>query len=159
MTGRAGIGRTWIGRAGISRTWLGTVMLAILLFACGTEENGGLKVTDGWARQTTRDQVSGVAYFVIENSSEVDRLIGIETDIAERAMLHLSETVEGVSRMHPMSAVAIPTGVPVVLGPGGLHVMLVGLTEQLRVGESFELTLVFERAGRVDVEIDIKTGS
>ncbi len=148
----------------INRAGTVGLLLAILLAACGGEEteqagqNGSLTVTDGWARETSRDQIAGVAYFVIENGGPVDRLVGFETSIADRAMLHLSETVDGVSRMHPMAALAIPSGVPVILAPGGLHVMMVGLTGQLHIGDRFELVLIFESAGRVPVEIEVQAG-
>lgn len=136
------------------------VRLAILVFLAGCGGNGeaDIEVSGAWARETRPGQLSGVAYFTVENSGPVDRLTGVETEIADRATIHLSETVDGISRMRAMQAVAIPENVPVVLAPGGLHVMLVGLESPLELDRTFALTLVFERAGRIEVEVAVTLG-
>jgi copper(I)-binding protein len=139
--------------------WLAGFVLVALLTACGGEEEvSGITITDAWARETTAEQSAGVAYFTLENAGPVDRLVAINVGIADRALIHRSETVDGVSRMRPMRAVAIPTGVPVIFQPGGLHVMLVGLKDQLRLGQRFQLVLEFEHAEDITFDIRVQAG-
>jgi len=59
-------------------------------------------------------------------------------------------------RMRPLTALDIPAGHDVTLGPGGAHIMLLGLTQPLREGQSFPLTLSFEHAGPRQVTVVIE---
>ena len=83
-----------------------------------------------------------------------DRLIAVETGIAERAEIHTTETgADGVAKMvHLPDGVEIPAGDTVVLERGGLHVMFMGLTGAMKEGDMVPATLVFEHAGRVEIE-------
>ncbi len=60
--------------------------------------------------------------------------------------------------MHPVDRVDVPAGATVALEPGGYHLMIEGLTAPLRAGDRLELDLVFQRAGRIVVEADIRDG-
>lgn len=100
---------------------------------------------------------SAAGYLAISNGgTEADRLLAVEGEFAQRIMLHTTEfSAEGVARMTHLDAIDIPAGETVVLEPGGMHVMLMGLTGTLAEGEAVPATLVFERAGRVEVEFAI----
>ena len=63
---------------------------------------------------------------------------------------------QGVGRMVPVQAVDVPSGAEAKLAPGGLHVMLIGLKQPLKEGQTFPLTLNFEHAGPVTVEVAIE---
>ncbi|MFO1201647.1 MAG: copper chaperone PCu(A)C [Tabrizicola sp.] len=94
---------------------------------------------------------------IVNNGTEADRLIGIETDIAAKAEVHESKVdASGVGTMEPVEALEIPAGGTVSLERGGYHVMLMGLTGKLTEGEMHKATLVFERAGRVEIEFMIE---
>jgi copper(I)-binding protein len=58
--------------------------------------------------------------------------------------------------MRPVEAIEVTPGAPIVLQPGGLHVMLIGLKAPLKEGERFPLTLTFERAGTIEVEVVVE---
>jgi len=90
----------------------------------------------------------------IDNAgSEPDRLIGVETDRAEAAALHAMVRDGDVMRMRPVEGgIEIPANGHVLLAPGGRHIMLVGLRQRLVEHSKIALTLIFERAGRRDVE-------
>lgn len=98
---------------------------------------------------------SAAGYMAIANSgAEADRLIAVETPFAKSAQVHTTETgADGVARMiHLPDGVEIPAGDTVVLEPGGMHIMLMGLTRTLTKGDMVAATLVFEHAGPVAVE-------
>ncbi len=93
---------------------------------------------------------------IINNGAEADRLIGIETGIAAKAELHESTVdANGVGSMTHLDGADIPAGGTLGLERGGLHVMFFGLTQTLRDGERHKATLIFERAGRVEIEFMI----
>ncbi len=93
-------------------------------------------------------------YMGITNSgTEDDKLIGVETDAAAEAQLHISQvSADGVATMTHLESIDIPAGDTVVLERGGLHVMLMGLTGTLTEGDMVKATLVFEHAGKVEME-------
>ena len=93
---------------------------------------------------------------IVNNGAEDDRLIGVETDIAGKSEVHESKVdANGVGTMEPVAALDIPAGGTVSLDPGGLHVMFMGLKEKLAEGEMRKVTLIFEKAGRVEIEFMI----
>lgn len=101
---------------------------------------------------------TGAAYLTIRNDGDQpDRLIAGETGIARAVEFHRIAAEGDLMRMQPLpEGVEIPAGGEVVFAPGGYHVMLIGLTENLRNGDDFELTLRFERAGDVEVPVDVR---
>jgi copper(I)-binding protein len=93
---------------------------------------------------------------IVNDGSAADRLLGIETGFAKRAMLHTTEHAEdGVARMVHLTAIDIPADGTVTLARGGLHIMLMGLTGPLSEGDIVPATLIFEKAGRVEVEFHV----
>jgi copper(I)-binding protein len=102
-------------------------------------------------------KVAGGYMAIANTGTEPDRLIGIETDFAAKAEVHESKVdASGVGTMDPVPALEIPAGGTVSLEQGGLHVMLMGLTNKLTEGEVHKATLIFERAGRVEIEFMIE---
>lgn len=90
---------------------------------------------------------------ISNNGTEADRLIGVETDAAAKSQVHMTEVgADGVAKMGHVELVEIPPGDTVLLEPGGLHVMLMGLTGTLTEGDMVKATLIFENAGRVEIE-------
>ncbi|MEM8582390.1 MAG: copper chaperone PCu(A)C [Pseudomonadota bacterium] len=119
---------------------------------------GEITVSDAYARASSAVAKTGAAFMVIENTgSEADRLIEARSDIAARVELHthLSDG-DGVMRMIEVKdGFAVPAGGKHMLARGGDHVMFMGLTTPLKDGDSVAVTLVFERAGEVEVEIPV----
>ena len=129
--------------------------------AAGEFRLGDLTIRQPWARASAGPARAGVVYLTIVNSGAApDRLLRIASPAAKRASLHESVMRGGVMSMRPVEAAGIAPGATVELKPGGLHVMLMGLTAPLRKGDSFPLSLTFEKAGSVDVEVEVlKPGS
>ncbi len=122
---------------------------------------GDIRITHPWARASLSLKArNGVSYITVYNSgSRTDRLIGASTYIADRAELHTHEMKGDVMKMRPVEAVEIPAGGTVEFEPGGLHIMLLGLRTPLRKGMTFPMTLEFESAGDVDVDVVIEAGT
>ena len=113
---------------------------------------GDLRVNHPWARASTVRH--GAVYMAIENEGDqIDRLVQVSSPVAKKAQLHTHLIEEGVVMMRPVEAVEVHPGEPSVLRPGGIHVMLIGLGGPLREGDLFLLTLPFEKAGSVVLEV------
>ncbi len=123
----------------------------------GDSRLGDLVVSEPWARATIGQVKAGAAYLTLTNNgAATDRLVAVETPAAKRSELHGHSMDGGVMRMRPVEAIELAPGAPVVLRPGGLHVMLMGLKAPLKEGGRFSLTLVFEEAGRLEVEVRVE---
>ena len=135
------------------------VFAAALALPAAAEDvtQGGVTVSQPWARATIGQTTSGAAYLTLDSSgAETDHLIGVETPAAERADLH-GHTMEGdVMKMRPVERIEVAPGSPTVLQPGGLHIMLFDLEAPLVEGERFPATLIFEKAGRIEIEVQIE---
>ena len=134
------------------------ILLATLLLAsCSKSGAPDLQIADAWARETVAGQIATAAYMTIDNRGPGDdRLTGVEATAPARAMLHVSESSGGVSRMREMAAgLALPSGTAVQLKPGGTHVMITGLGAPLRSGDLMKLRLQFERSGARDVNVAV----
>jgi hypothetical protein len=114
-------------------------------------------VHDPYAITPVPGAPTGAAYMLIHNhSSEADRLLGARTPAARSAELHHHIEDEGVMRMRPVEGgLELRPGSVLLLGRGGAHVMLMGLTEPLVDGATFPLTLIFEKAGEIEVEVPV----
>lgn len=114
-------------------------------------------VMDPYARASTPTSKSGAIFFELMNHGEADRLIAASSDVASRTELHThQEDANGVMKMiHVEEGFELPAGDSVMLARGGKHVMLMGLTQPLEDGATVSLTLVFEKAGEVKVEIPV----
>ena len=107
-----------------------------------------------WARATPTVVKNGAVYMTIR-TAESDRLVAIDTRIAERSRLHSVIIEDDIARMRMIEAIDVVPSAPTVLEPGGLHIMLMGLKAPLVVGERFPLTLTFERAGAIEIEVEV----
>ena len=118
---------------------------------------GDLQIDHPWARATPGAITTGAAYLAVTATGTApDRLIAAETPRAARAELHAHIMDGDVMRMRQVSAIEINPGEPAVLKPGGLHIMLIGLTAPLREKERVPLTLTFEKAGKIEVQIAVE---
>ncbi|MEM1129239.1 MAG: copper chaperone PCu(A)C [Pseudomonadota bacterium] len=120
-----------------------------------------LTIEDPYARASTSMSTSGAAFFVIGNSADVDdRLVAASSPAADRVELHTHiEDANGVMRMVEVEdGIPVPSGGEAALKRGGDHVMFMGLKEPLEHGGVVPLTLVFENAGEmtIDVPVDLE---
>lgn len=134
-----------------------SLALAALLLSVGVAAAQTAPTVDQpWARATAGGGSTGSAYLTLTAHGQGDRLTGASTPAADMAELHRSSEDHGVMRMRPVEDLALEPGKPVTLAPGGLHLMLMGLKQPLKLGASFPLTLTFEHAPPVTVQVPIK---
>jgi hypothetical protein len=121
-------------------------------------EANGLRVAQGRVASVGPSAPTAAAYFSVTNAgATADRLVAAESAAARRVEMHAQELVDGVARMIALDdGIDLPPGATVELAQGGLHVMLMGLTEPLSPGDRVALTLVFERAGSVTLDLPVE---
>lgn len=118
--------------------------------------HGPIRITAPWTRAAAAGG-QGVGYMTLNNlGAAADRLITARSPVARTVELHTHIRDGDVMRMRPVPAIDLPSLGEVRLQPGGLHIMLIGLTAPLRQGETVPLTLVFERAGEVELGLAVQ---
>lgn len=118
---------------------------------------GNIAVSQPWARATAPGAPAGAAYLTVTNTGkQPDRLVAASTPAAKTTELHTHIHDNGVMRMRPVEAIEVPAGGTVALKPGGLHVMMMGLNAPLAQGSTVEVTLTFEKAGKVTVPVAVQ---
>lgn len=130
---------------------------AALLFALPAAAEG-IEVHDAYARTSSMMATSGAAFMMIHNTTgEADRLIGVKSDVAEKTELHThKEDANGVMKMiHVEEGFDLPADGMIEMARGGKHVMFLGLTQELTQGDVIDVTLVFEKAGDVTVQVPV----
>ncbi|MBX3531697.1 MAG: copper chaperone PCu(A)C [Rhizobiaceae bacterium] len=119
---------------------------------------GPIEVGHPWSRPTPPSAPVASGYVKLTNGgAETDRLVEITSPIGKRAEIHRSLVQDGVATMRPLTeGVAIEPGATVDFEAERLHVMFIEPTRQLKEDEKFPATLVFEKAGSVEVEFVVQ---
>jgi len=119
---------------------------------------GDIKIEIPWAKPSLKGVPNGAAYMTITNRGETDdTLLAAAADVSSAVELHTMSMTDGVMRMRQLEGgVPLPAGETVKLEPGGLHVMFIGLKQTLTAGESVPVTLTFEQAGTLEIEVNIE---
>ena len=155
-----------------SRVGLLLAALVVSSLAAGCSPGGDtaeIVVTDAWARPSPAMASAGAAYMTIRNNgTATDALVGASSPAATTVEVH--ETVVmgspapgasgdgGMMGMQPVKRLEIPAGGSVELKPGSYHIMLIGLKQDLKAGETIEITLTFEKAGEFSLSVPVKEG-
>lgn len=123
-----------------------------------TYRHDDLVIDRAWARATAPQQQNGAAYLTITNEgASAERILEVASPIAARVELHTHDVdAEGVMRMRQVEAIDVPAGEETALRPGGVHVMLIGLENRLVEGERFPLTITFETAAPLEIEVQVE---
>ena len=117
-----------------------------------------ISVQDPFARASAGMAQVGAAFMTLKNTSAAnDQLVAASSPVSATAELHNHIKDGDIIRMRQVPSIDVPAGGTVALQPGGLHVMLIGLKQPLREGETFPLTLTFAHAGAVTVEVPVKS--
>jgi len=134
--------------------------LTSMSFAVGAFAQGNsVEIKEAWARATPAGTHTGAAYVTLQSPTG-DRLTGASTPVAKTAEIHSMTMDNGVMKMRQVEGIDVPAGQPVTLKPGGYHIMLMGLTQPLKQGQTFPLTLTFAKAGSENVTVTVeKVGS
>ncbi|MBN2905769.1 MAG: copper chaperone PCu(A)C [Rhodobacteraceae bacterium] len=125
---------------------------------------GEISIEDPYARASTMMSKSGAAFMTITNGTDTDdRLVAAASDVAAKVELHTHIEAEGgvMQMVEVEEGFAIPAGTSRALKRGGDHVMFLGLTRPLEQGDMVQVTLSFEKAGDmvVDIPVDLTRGA
>jgi copper(I)-binding protein len=128
----------------------------LILSACGPKGEG-VQAENFWMRTGLKDGNSA-AYMMLTNFTDQDvALIGASSDVAAAVEIHLSSMgADGTMQMAQQESVAIPAGKALELKPGSYHVMFIGLTKDLVVGDEITLTLHFDGYDDVSLTLPVK---
>ena len=139
------------------------VLAALLLPACFANAHeykaGELEIAHPWSQELPPNAPNVAAYFVIHNSGKTaDHLLSVDSPIAGEAQLHEHVMQGDVMKMQHVPSVQIPAGGEVTFAPMAYHVMLLNLKDRslLSDGKRFPLTMHFEKAGDVQVEVAVE---
>ena len=135
------------------RLFVVSVLLTLTLAACGAG-GGEFQVNDVWARPGLAGGNSAV-FFVIHNPGSADMLLSASSDIADAVEMHKTIMQDGNMEMVQQMNVPVPTG-ETAFAPGDLHVMLIGLKNELKPGDTFTLILNFENAGEKTLNVTVR---
>jgi copper(I)-binding protein len=132
-------------------------VLAIATAHARDYKAGALDVSDPWSRATPKGASVAAGYMKITNSGTApDRLISGSADVASKFEVHEMSMENGVAKMRPVNGgLEIKPGQTVEFKPGSFHVMFVGLKKPLANGDHIKATLVFEKAGTLNLEFDV----
>ena len=142
------------------RTILLAAILALLANAASAREYkaGSLEIKNPWARATPKGAaVAGGYMTIINRGTTADRLIGGSSPVAGKFEMHEMKVEQGVMRMRPLTqGLEIKPGATVEFRPGSYHLMFLQLKAPFEQGKNVKGTLVFEKAGTVEVEYAIE---
>ncbi|MCW2293142.1 copper(I)-binding protein [Pseudomonas sp. BIGb0408] len=118
---------------------------------------GDIEIIHPWSRELPPVAPTAAAYFVLKNQgSDADRLLTVSTSVARKAELHEHVHADGAMKMQQVMSIEIPAGGEVKFEPMGYHVMLINVKQQAKAGDHFPLTLTFEKAGAVEVDVVVQ---
>jgi copper(I)-binding protein len=128
-----------------------------LLTACGTEQ--GIEVHEAWIRPAAKGD-NGAVYFAIHNhSSEADELVGVSAEIATAVEIHESKMNGDIMQMNKLESVPLEAYAELEFMPGRLHVMLVGLKSDLKLGDEIGIVLHFQTYEDIRVMVPVRESS
>jgi copper(I)-binding protein len=140
-----------------------TALAALLALAAfpalaGDYKLGAIEIRQPWARATPPTAQAGGGFLVLANTgATADRLIGAKSPVSDKVEIHEMKMDGNVMRMRALEkGIEIPPGASVELKPGGFHLMFTGLKSPFAKDTKVPLTLVFERAGSIDVELAVE---
>lgn len=121
-------------------------------------KQGNIFIDHPWSRPTAATAQNAAVYMTVRNSgSQPDTLLAVKTPIGSATELHRTSNEDGVMKMRQMTAgIDIPAGGEVKLEPGGLHIMVLGLTAPLKESDRYPVTFVFKSAGEIAGEIQVE---
>lgn len=143
-----------------------TIYFVIISFAAvaiasniQTNQTVKLEVTNAWARSAISPNTNSAIYMTLKNNDTKDyEIIGVSAMlIANRVELHDSYLDDAkISRMRPVDKIIIPAANQIELKPGGTHIMLMDLKQDLKAGDKFTIKLKIQNVGLKDVEVEVK---
>ncbi len=137
-------------------------VIAILLLACLTAVlcscvAAGPTATNAFSFACAAGDNCGVFATIVNPNSQADTLLAARSDAAPRVELHtMVKDAQGNMKMQQVANIPLPPASTVELKPGSLHVMMFGLSRELKAGDTFDVTLKYEKAGEQTVKVSVR---
>ena len=133
-----------------------TIIASLFSQAVLAADSHKLMIKEPIIRATAPNAGATAGYLTIHNHSQTDdRLIAVKAEFARKSEIHEMKMVGDVMKMRPVEGgIIIPAGGMALLEKGGNHLMFMGLTEQIQFKDTYQFTLVFEKAGEIRVNAD-----
>ncbi len=126
-------------------------LAALAATAVATSAHAAPVVTAAWSRPTAQG-TTGAGFMTLSNpGAKPDALVSVESPLSSHVMAHQSSMSGGMASMKMVASVPVPAGGSVTFAPGGYHLMFMGLTRPLNVGDSLPATLTFASGAKVKV--------
>lgn len=132
-----------------------SLLVATPVLAAQAQQNS-VQVAGAWARATMPHAMAGGAFMTLTAHGAADAVVGASSPVASHVELHQTVNDKGVMKMLPVPKLTLAPNSPVMLKPGSYHIMLMGLKQQLKAGDSFPLTLQFQHAAPVTVSVKVQ---
>lgn len=140
--------------------WFGGAALAALVLsgaAAAIAAEHRLSLSRAWVPNTLEVGRDIPLHVTIRNDADSpDALVRAKCPIANFSEKHTVDRGEGAPAMRAISAIPVPSGGEVSLSPTGYHVMLLQTREPLEIGRKFICTLVFQKAGSIETEVEVR---
>ena len=118
--------------------------------------HGELVIKDIWGRPGIEGENTAAYMMLMNNGADTDRLLSAQAGVAKAVELHEVQMENDIMRMQQVEGgIEVPAGGDAQLKPGGYHVMLIGLSQDIKEGETYPVTLQFEKSGEVEVEVQV----
>ena len=134
-------------------------VLSLSAVSLGAHEYASRDVTVAhpWARATPGGSKAGSVYLEMKTKrGPGDRLVAARSAIAGSAEIHSHVLEQGITKMRRVDGIAVPGGKSIILRPDGFHIMLIDLKEPLKEGDLAKVTLIFEKAGEIEVDATVE---
>jgi len=129
-------------------------LLAVLLLIFNPGDD--IVIKDQWIRPGA-EKMATALYFTLENNgSEADTLYAIETDIAKMVQIHETYADGDMMGMSEIGKIIIEPESSVKLEPGGMHIMVMRLKKDIKIGDEIEFTLYFRNADKISITAEAK---
>ena len=141
----------------MSRFLMTLAALSLLATSLQIAAQGSLSVVDPYARAVPPGQTNSAAFMAIENPGDEPRaLVGADSSASAVVELHTHLHEDGMMKMRRVERIDLPAGETVTLEPGGLHLMLIGLTQDLKPGDELDVTLIFDDDHRQQIKVPVR---
>lgn len=131
--------------------------LSALLLSSAAFAKNDLMIENPYARATPPNATNSAIFMTIKNqSNDLRTLISATTSVAKTVELHTVIEVDGMMKMREVNAIELPKNEDTILKPGGLHIMLFGLTQPLKEEEFINVTLNFKNGDKEQFKAPIK---
>ena len=132
------------------------IVLGAVLLLSACKATTGMEASQAWARPAMEGG-NGAVYFLLQNhAAGSDELTGVSSDAAQAVEMHESKMEADVMQMRQVTSVPIEGKGSIQFAPGGYHVMLIGLNQELKAGDEIQVTLHFRENEDIVINVPVQ---